>query len=234
MGTDAYRFGGQRICPNTQVRTDLVEVAVWEEVCRLLAHPQRLEQEYRRRQHAPRRGSQWETPESLRVQSNKLRQGIARLIDSYAEGVIGKEEFEPRIMRMKKRVTSLEDRLQQLADDATQQRDLRLIISQLEDFVAKVRGGLATADWLTRREIIRALVRRVEIDQQRVSVVFRIPPTSTNLGPDSGILPDCRRGGVAPVGQRAPRRSGQGVREARACVRALRGRWCAMNARKEG
>jgi site-specific DNA recombinase len=204
LGTDAYRFGGQRICPNTQVRTDLVEVAVWDEVCRLLEHPQRLEQEYRRRQHAPRRGSQWETPESLRAQSNKLRQGIARLIDSYAEGMIGKEEFEPRITRMKQRVISLEDRLQQLADDATQQRDLRLIISQLEDFVAKVRGGLATADWLTRREIIRALVRRVEIDQQQVSVVFRVPPTSTNSGPDSGILPDCRRSDFPDVGQSIP------------------------------
>ena len=195
LGTDAYRFGGQRICPNTQVRTDLVEVAVWAEVCHLLEHPQRLEAESRRRQHAPRRGSQWETPESLRAQSHKLRQGIARLIDSYAEGVIAKEEFEPRITRMKQRVTSLEDRLQHLADEAAQQRDLRLIISQLEDFVAKVRGGLASADWRTRRELIRALVRCVEIDQQQVSVVFRVPPTSTNSGPDSGILPYCRRGG---------------------------------------
>jgi site-specific DNA recombinase len=110
--------------------------------------------------------------------------------------VSGKEEVEPRVTRMKQRVTSLEDRLQQLADEATQQRDLRLIISQLEDFVVKVRGGLATADWLTRREIIRALVRRVEIDQQQVSVVFRVPPTSPNSGPDSGILPDCRRGAL--------------------------------------
>jgi site-specific DNA recombinase len=194
LGTDAYRFGGQRICPNTQVRTDLVEVAVWDEVCRLLEHPQRLEQEYQRRGQAPRRGAQWDTAESLRAQSNKLRQGITRLIDSYAEGLIAKDEFEPRVTRMKQRVTSLEDRMQQLADEATQQHDLRLIISQLEDFVAKVRGGLAAADWLTRREIIRALVRRVEIDKQQVTVVFRVPPASTNSGPDSGILPDCRRG----------------------------------------
>jgi len=203
LGTDAYRFRGHRICPNTQVRTDLVEVAVWDEVCRLLEHPQRLEAEYRQRQHAPRRGSQWETPESLRAQSSKLRQGIARLIDSYAEGVLGKEEFEPRILRMKQRVTVLEDRLQQLADDATQQRDLRLIISQLEDFVAKVRGGLATADWRTRRAIIRALVRRVEIDQQQVFVVFRVPPTYTNSDPDGSVLPDCRRTAACPYGEGA-------------------------------
>jgi site-specific DNA recombinase len=214
LGTDAYRFGGQRICPNTQVRTDLVEVAVWNEVGWLLAHPQRLEQEYRRRGQAPRRGAQWDTPESLRAQSHKLRQGIARLIDSYAEGLMAKEEFEPRIMRMKQRVTFLEDRLQQLADDAAQQRDLWLIISQLEDFVAKVRGGLATADWRTRRQIIRALVRRVEIDQQQVTVVFRVPPTSTPPGPDGSVLPDCRRGGLARAGQPRVGRLGTGTAHA--------------------
>src|SRR5262249_46564789 len=52
VGMDGYRFGGQRICANTQLRTDLVEVAVWQEVCQLLADPQRLEWEYRRRGHA--------------------------------------------------------------------------------------------------------------------------------------------------------------------------------------
>lgn len=204
LGTDAYRFGGQRLCPNTPVRTDLGEVAVWKEVERGLEHPQRLEQEYRRRGQAPRRGSQWDTAESLRAQSHKLRQGIARLIDSYAEGVLAKEEFEPRITRMKQRVTSLEDRLQQLADEAAQQRDLQLIIGQLEDFVAKVRGGLAAADWRARREIIRAVVRRVEIDQQHVTVVFRVPPTASTTGPDGGVLPDCRRGALAAAGQSLP------------------------------
>ena len=191
------------------MRTDLVEGAVGNEVCRLLDPPQRLEQEYRRRGQVPRRGSPWETVESLRAQSNKLRQGIARRIESYAEGLIAKEEFAPRITRMKQRLASREDRGQQLADDATQQRDLRLSIPQLEDFVAKVRGGLATADWLTRREIIRALVRRVEIDKQQVTVVFRVPPTSSDSGLDGDVLPDCRRREGRPL--RDPCRGGLGA-----------------------
>ena len=33
LGTDAYRFGGERVCHNTQVRTDLLDLAVWQEVC---------------------------------------------------------------------------------------------------------------------------------------------------------------------------------------------------------
>lgn len=38
---------------DTQVRTDLLEVAVWREVRALLEHPQRLEQEYHRREQEP-------------------------------------------------------------------------------------------------------------------------------------------------------------------------------------
>lgn len=49
LGTDAYRFGGERVCQNTPVRTDLLDLAVWREVCTLLAHPERLVEAYRRR-----------------------------------------------------------------------------------------------------------------------------------------------------------------------------------------
>src|SRR5882724_5012582 len=49
LGTDAYRFGGERVCDNAQMRTDRVDLAVWQEVCALLAHPERLAEEYRRR-----------------------------------------------------------------------------------------------------------------------------------------------------------------------------------------
>jgi len=49
LGTDAYRFGGERICHNAQVRTDLLDLAVWHEVSLRLAHPERLAEEYRRR-----------------------------------------------------------------------------------------------------------------------------------------------------------------------------------------
>jgi site-specific DNA recombinase len=69
------------VCANTQLRTDLVEIAVWHEVCQLLQDPQRLEREYHRRGHARPRGAKWETPESRRAQISKLQRGRARLID---------------------------------------------------------------------------------------------------------------------------------------------------------
>src|SRR5919109_5171181 len=90
LGTDAYRFGGERVCQNTQVRTDLLDVAVWQEVCTLLAHPERLAEEYRRRLQPETRAKRTSLA-TVEAQIGKLRQGVARLIDSYAEGLIDKD-----------------------------------------------------------------------------------------------------------------------------------------------
>src|SRR5215475_2585662 len=199
VGMDGYRFGGHRVCANTQMRTDLVEFAVWHEVCQLLQDPQRLEREYHRRGHARPRGAKWETPESLRAQINKLQQGLARLIDGYAEGLIEKVEFEPRIKRMKQRVTVLEEQVQQLADEAVQQRELKLLIGQLEGFVTKVHRSLATADWEMKREMIRALVRRVEIGKQEVTVVFRVGPDPSGQSPEKKSSQHCWGRDYAPL-----------------------------------
>ena len=49
LGPEAYRFGGERLCPNTQVRTDRWDLAVWQAVWTWRTHPARLTEEYRRR-----------------------------------------------------------------------------------------------------------------------------------------------------------------------------------------
>jgi site-specific DNA recombinase len=187
IGTDAYRFGGERVCQNNQVRTDLLDVTVWQEVCALLEDPQRVEQEYRRRLTPA------DTDERRGVESqlSKLRQGLARLIDSYAEGLIEKTEFEPRIGRLRERIAALEEQAQQLAQAEALQEDLRVIIGRLEAFAASVKGGLAEADWSTRRELIRALVKRVEIGQEEVNVVFRVNPDPFVERLDRGVLQHC-------------------------------------------
>ncbi|GHO88606.1 recombinase family protein [Dictyobacter formicarum] len=192
IGSDAYRFGGERLCWNKQLRTDLVDEAVWLEVCRLLVDPTRLAHEYRQQVQTAQ-----VAPELKGLQTNlgRLRQGIARLIDSYAEGVIDKTEFDPRITRMRERVRQLEEQVQQIQDQESLEQELQVIIGRLETFSTKVNQGLHNADWLTRREMIRTLVKRVEIDQEKVNVVFRISPNTPSNPSDSRPqnLQHCRR-----------------------------------------
>ena len=85
LGTDAYRFGGERVCTNAQVRTDLLDVTVWREVQGVLAHPERVAEEYQRRLQTTTAGTH-QVQATLEAQLGKVRQGLARLIDSYARG----------------------------------------------------------------------------------------------------------------------------------------------------
>jgi len=191
LGTDAYRFGGERICQNTQVRTDLLDVAVWREVSTLLAHPERLAEEYRRRLQ-PASSTKHPARATVAAHLGKLRQGLARLIDSYADGLIDKQEFEPRILRLRRRIAQAEEQRQQLVDAETLQTELQLIIGRLEDFAAQVHTGLAAADWGRKRDLIRALVKRVEVARDGVNIVFRIDPYSGDADPEKKSLQLCR------------------------------------------
>ena len=193
-GSDAYRFGGQRLCGNLQVRTDRLEEAVWRKVCALLEEPERLMEEYRRRLQNPARDRRGEDLATVEAQVRHIRQGIGRLIDSYAEGLIEKGDFEPRVRRLKERAGALEAQAHELANEAALQSELRLLIGRLADFAATVRGGLDEADWNARRDIIRALIRRVEIDKGQVSVVFRVTPGPDPPGCNQPFMQYCTRG----------------------------------------
>lgn len=191
IGSDAYRFGGQRLCDNKQVRTDRLEQAVWHEVCQLLEDPQRLGDEYQRRLDALQAAPGDADTALVDKQITKLRQGITRLIDGYAEGYLDKAEAEPRIRRFKERLQTLEAQAEQGRAQAQQQSDLQLIIGRLEEFSAKVKDGLEQLDWHGCRELIRTLVKRVEIDQQRINVVFRVGDGTFPNGNDP-FLQHCR------------------------------------------
>jgi site-specific DNA recombinase len=86
---DAYRFGGNRICDNKQVRTSVLEEAVWEDVSDLLRDPERIQKEYQRRLR-----DDDESCLALKQNEgtiNKMQRAIARLIDAYEDDLITKE-----------------------------------------------------------------------------------------------------------------------------------------------
>jgi hypothetical protein len=72
------------------------------------------------------------------------------------------------------------------------QGELQLIIGRLEDFAAKLQDGLEAADWTSQRDLIRALVKRVEVAQGNVNIVFRIDPYQGDNDPEKKSLQLCR------------------------------------------
>jgi site-specific DNA recombinase len=121
---------------------------------------------------------------------------LVLLIDSYTEGVIDKNRVEPRIVGLRQRLSQLRERHQAAREAAETERDLALVISRLEDFSAKVAKGLDNLDRFSMQDIIRTVVRRIEIDDSRIEVIFRVqspdgPPGPISPTKTSGSWPHC-------------------------------------------
>ena len=116
---------------------------------------------------------------------------ISRLIDAYGDGLIEKSEFERRILAAKQRLAKWEEECRQRMSEATQEAELRLVIGQLEEFASRVSQELQEPSWETRREIIGALARKVEVDEEGVRIVYRVRPSPFEQGPQHGSLLHC-------------------------------------------
>ncbi len=65
------------------------------------------------------------------------------------------------------------------------------MIGQLEEFARRVSEGLREPDWETQREIIRALVKQVEVDEGEIRIVYRVSPSPFEHGPQQGHSQHC-------------------------------------------
>jgi len=215
IGTDAYRFGGQKICENKQVRTSRLDEVVWKQVVDLLKSPGRLQSEY------DRRLDELETKERVKYdtdaaekQKRHLEAGKSRLIDSYTEGMIDKSDFEEKITRIKGKISRLESEIGEAGRSDSMQFELFLIISRLEEFAEAVKNKLDCIDFNAKREIIRSLVKRVEIRKEEIQIVFRVNPEGGSADDDGNennnkqsggtIMQDCKRRNQSRVGEHLP------------------------------
>ena len=105
-GTDPYRFGGERICSNTQIQAHKIEAAIWSYVCKTVKDPASLEEALGGKEPDTSRDPLPENVEALKGQRQKLQHGIERLIDTFAEGVIDKDQFTVRMNRAKARLAA--------------------------------------------------------------------------------------------------------------------------------
>jgi site-specific DNA recombinase len=209
-GTNPARFGGQKLCHNRPVRAAELEEAVWQDVCALLGEPQKIEEEYKRRLSGHKGRSEPAAREARAKRIGQVKRGIARLIDAYGEGLLDKGEFEPRVRGAKERLRALEEEEKAEADQEAQEQELRLVIGHVQEFADNVKEGLHDANWQSRREILRALVKRVEVSEDQVRLVYRVSPPPFAESPPGGSWQDCERRRGRPGGQPPGRPGGKG------------------------
>jgi len=185
LGTDAYRFGGQRMCDNKQLSTAALDATIWSDVEELLRDPDSVRKEYARRMDESMSDDR-SASEQLARQINGSRRAISRLLDAYTADLVSKDEFESRMRREKNRLASLEAQATEMAQRQAQRSQLKRASDQFNNFVEQLRNGLEHADWTTRREIIRLLVKAVTISPDDVKISYRISPRALPDRPARG------------------------------------------------
>lgn len=129
----------------------------------------------------------------LQSQIAKVSRGISRLIDAYGDGLLDKTDFEPRIKSARAQLSQLQTELQLQVDQQERARELRGIVDNLQTFSCQVTTGLDNTSWETKRDLIRTLVKRIEIDKDQINVVYRVDLCPFESRPDRGVRHYCRR-----------------------------------------
>ncbi|WP_295447243.1 hypothetical protein [uncultured Thiodictyon sp.] len=116
----------------------------------LLAHPERLKQEYERRLDRLQQEHQVNADTAaLERQQRHLEQGKFRLIDSYTEGLIDKADFDPKMTHVKLKLEQVAGQIATAKQHHAGQFELFLVINRLEEFAAAINDRLTI--WISLR-----------------------------------------------------------------------------------
>ncbi len=129
-----------------------------------------------------------------------MEQGIQRLIDAYAEGLVEKEEFASRVGGCARRCVCCVSRSAQDERKNASKPACVLFISGVKEFAERVQGGLVDATWAVKRQVCERVIKRVEIDKGEVHVIYRVGLPPFEGGPSGGVSSHCNvRAYAAPL-----------------------------------
>ena len=173
-------------CRNHSVRVDQLEAEVWKSVCALLQDPARVMQEWSHRADTKRARSEHD---AQRADAAKLvrthERALQRLVDAYEASAIDLPELTMRSERVRARMARAHDELSALEKVLAEQRELQLVVARVEDFAQRLRKGLDALSWEERRAIVRTVIARIEIADDDVTIIYRVPASGPTTTPPS-------------------------------------------------
>ncbi|GGG07907.1 MULTISPECIES: recombinase family protein [Cysteiniphilum] len=177
-------------CNALSVQSDKTDQAVWLEICKLLENTESIEKEYKiRKQELDKTSVNLEVGK-LSKEKISIEQKINRLIDSYADSLITKNEFEPRIKLLRAHMMKIENNLSQLNTNDNYDQKVKEFMDKLELFAKTIKQQLIDSNFETKRKIILSLIKFIEISDNTINVVFKIKPPEVSK--NRSLLEDCR------------------------------------------
>ena len=176
--------GRDKKCSSRYAPAEQLDELIWRDLCETLTHPQSITDALQRAH-----GGQW-LPQELKARRENLREGRAalkrqldRLTEAYLGEVIPLAEYRRRCQDLEQKDAALEGQQRQLQAQADQRMELAGVASSIEDFCARVQGGLANATFEQRRQLVELLIDRVIVTDEEVEIRYVIPtdPSSEHI-----------------------------------------------------
>ncbi len=195
MGQDGYRWPAKgRVCSSHPVRVEVLDDLVWEQTVKLLENPQTVIDEYTSRIHE-QKGEQQSLEKLIVKKAQEIRQIThekERLLDLYQNGTLNLSEIESRLKKIRGKIKQLENEKQSLEYEQRQEGQQLQLVDQLQEFQKKVSANLKVLSFEQKKEIVRLLVKEVEVNIKASEIVVRhVVPTSKSLPlcPGSSVDP---------------------------------------------
>jgi site-specific DNA recombinase len=197
----AVNTGRDCKCTTKNVRANELDRIVWETIVSWLRSPTMLREEVTS-WRATRTSSSSLAREQVRLQAaqRQIERQIERLLDAYQRGAINLDELKARRERLEAMRADADARHQVLHAEALNQARVDRVGDDLTAFAATLQKGLNNMDFGERQRLVRLLVERVVIRDDRLTIEHAVPLSGrfSGLRPSEGV-----RGGARNL--RAPR-----------------------------
>ena len=217
-------------CPSRFIPAQQLDELVWQDLCKILMHPESITQELERAQ-----GGYW-LPQELQARRENLRRAcvevehqLDRLTEAYLSEIIPLVEYQRRRAELEQRIAGLNAQASTLNAQTDRQKELLGLSKSVTGFCQRIQEGLANATFEQKRQLIELLIDRVVVTNDEVEIRYVIPTGSNgehtrfcHLRKDYFDAPDM----VGILGRDVP----QQIREDLMLRRRLAGIWARRNA----
>ena len=178
-GHDVLRArGAVGRCPQRNLRADELDELVWGEVRRHLEKPALIREGYARLQvQAESLGDDGLADDlaALQKQLTELDREEYRLLDAYQAGLVDLDQLRQRQGRLRQRRAHVNGSIEVLQTERKTAQQQAQLQADLETFVDRILGPLATLDFDARQQLVRTVLERVMVEDGRVDIHFAIP-----------------------------------------------------------
>ena len=204
LGSDNYRYPDGARCTSKPLRQDDLDRRVWDHICALLTNPALVRDEIDRRLQTLRTQNPATTQRGrLDRELAKTNTAIGRLTDAYQEQLITLDEFRSRMPPLRQRAAKVTTELDRIDAELVDTETYLALTHHLEAFLERLETRAGSASIEDRQQVVRALVKEVQIHPDHILVRHSIPTPKTDQS--RGCLLRVRSR-IAAVGEHLPHR----------------------------